>query len=410
MTGSEYERKVIEAILRDNTVYYALGLSKRHFDDRDNREIYELITSMLERKLEVTQATLSAEGVIASSSIASYQPTSAANVEYYATALRDRRRREDLAATLRDLLAQADDGFTDISEVIDSATSQILKVNCQGGSRMRKAGEVVHEALDGIERAYNAKGRIEGIDTGYADLDTLCGGFRKGELIILAARTSIGKTALALNMAQHMAGSGRRVLYFSLEMTGLQVMQRMIATESKVSHQRIRSGLLSTSDFHHLSEAAARIYEEELWIDDTPRVSFSDLRNRCRQRAVEGVDAVFVDYLTLIKYGDLKAPRYERVGELSAEMKALASELEVPVIALSQLNRSSERSDKPTLDTIRQSGEIEENADVVLILHRESRDTPESELIIAKHRNAPTGMVPLYFDLEHLRFENAVRR
>jgi replicative DNA helicase len=193
-------------------------------------------------------------------------------------------------------------------------------------------------------------------------------------------------------------------------MSDRQLMHRLISTESTIAHQRIRNASLSANDFHALTEAAARIYEEELWIDDTPRIAFSDLRNRCRQRAVHGLDVVFIDYLTLVKYGDPRTPRYERVGELSAEVKALASELQVPVIALSQINRMGEKNGKPTLDTLRQSGEIEENADVVLILHRESRDNPEADLIIAKHRNAPTGEVPLYLQQEFLRFENSVRR
>lgn len=407
---AEYERQIINSILKDNSVYYGLGLSRYHFTDYTHRKVFEAIAGMLERNLEANIVTVSAEtDDIPASTISSYEPWSSANAGYYAGQLKERRRRCELISAMKDALSEAEDASLTTGDIIDNTTSHMLRINTDSVSHLRKVDELVHPSLDTIQAVYERGGEPEGIPSGYAALDELVGGFRDGELIILAARTSVGKTALAVNMAQNMARSGVPVAFFSLEMSAEKLMLRLYASEAKIAHQKLRSAMLAPADFHQLSEAAGSIYNEEFWIDDTPRIPFAQFRNKSRMLVQRGVRCIYIDYLTLVKYGDAKTPRYERVGELSAEIQSLANELHVPIIALSQLNRGSE-GQRPTLDSIRQSGEIEENADIIMFLHRESREEPESELIVAKHRNGPTGSVPMYFEQSYLRFEQGVMK
>jgi replicative DNA helicase len=407
---TEYERQLINSILKDNSVYYGLGLTREHFHNPQHRAMFAAIASMLERNLEVNIATLSAEtDEIPPSTIASYEPWTAANAEYYARQLKERLRRRALIATMKDALSDAENESVSTAEVIDKATSEMLRINTDAVSHLRKASEIVHPTIDHVEAVYGRGEEPEGIACGYADIDELVGGFRDGELAILAARTSLGKTALALNMAQNMARRGVAVGFFSLEMSAEKLMMRLFAAEGRIAHQKLRAGMLTPKEFADLGDVASLIHSEELWIDDTPRIPFAQFRNKSRMLVQRGAMCIYLDYLTLVKYGDVKAPRYERVGELSAEVQSLANELQVPIIALSQLNRTSE-GQRPTLDSIRQSGEIEENADIIMFLHRESREDPDAELIVAKHRNGPTGIVPLYLQQSYLRFEQGVRK
>jgi replicative DNA helicase len=389
---SDYEKLVIESILKDNDAYYGLGLTPIHFDDPQHREVYKVLSGMIDRSLEANIVTLSAETDIPASQIAGYDPVSAANSEYYAEVLKEKRRLIDIRATLRDVIDRGGDS----SELIDFASSELVKI-----ANNNQSGLVRIESLASATMQRMEHGSDRGISSGFG-FDSMTGGFRPSELCILAARTSIGKTALALNMAQNMASYGVNVAYFSCEMSNAEMMDRLLSGTTLIGHQEIRRGKLTEEGVEHVLEKLSVLQEESLWFCDTPNIKFEDLRNQSRAFCAKGGEIIFIDYLTLVKYGDSRTPRHERVGQLSAELKALARELEVPIIALSQLNRESE-GQTPSLATIRQSGEIEENADMIMLLHRD-RDTKEAELIIAKHRNGPTGSVVLKFDERTLRF------
>lgn len=399
--GEATERQVIEAVLRDNRCYYGLGLGKRHFEDARHRRVWEAIESMAGRGLAVTLSTLAGELADMASHIAGYHPVTAANVEYNAGQLRERSRKAELVALLKDALARSE--TMDSSAIIDYATTELLRVNNEMRDGLRRVSEFTVATLDRMEAARKRGGKLPGVGSGFRRFDTQTGGFRAAELCILAARTSIGKTAFALNIAESMSRE-HEVAFFSCEMSRAEIMDRLVSSVSGITHQRIRRGQLDTgADFTRVSDALSRIHDSKLWICDTPNIRLEDMRNQARMFRAMGGEVVIIDYLTLVKYGtDTRMMRAEREGAKSAELKAMARELEVPVIALSQLNREGE-GQRPSLAQLRQSGEIEENADMILLLHRE-RGGSETDCIIAKHRNGPEGVVHMHFNAEMLRF------
>jgi len=315
-------------------------------------------------------------------------------------------RGRDIGTVCRDAISRLDDGVAS-SEVLDYLASEVVRVVDDAGTGLVQISSLTHDTLTRIEEAMKRHGKLPGISTGFSKIDNMTGGFRPSEMCILAARTSIGKTAFALNVAENMARHKVKVAFFSLEMSREELMDRLTSSVSGIPHQRIRKGALSNDgDLSRLSDAIARLHEETMWICDEPNASFSDIRNMSRMFCSHGGQVVIVDYMTLIQYGDSKTPRPERIGQLSKDLKAMARELKVPVIVLSQLNRESEGA-TPTLSTLRQSGEIEEDADMIMLMHR-GRDKAETELIIAKHRNGPTGKIMLRFGTDTLRFNEVI--
>lgn len=409
---SENEQRALEAILKDNGAAYIMSLEPRDFHDPFYRDVYTSMSDMLSQGLQVDIATLqSFNPKLQAGRLADLDPVTAANAEYFANELKARTRKREAEVLLKEGMQRLKTE-RDTLEVIDYLTAELLKVSEHRDVSLRKAGEMLFGTIDRLERV--AKGEIsnDGIMSGYSKLDELTGGFRPGELIIIAARTSIGKTTLALNIAERIALHGQGVAFFSAEMGEDEIMHRLLASVGKMQHACIRHGQLSPSDFNVLTSASEQIYQANLWIDTTPNIKFFDLRNKTRLLRNRGVDIVFVDYLTLIRYGDQRTPRWERVGELSRELKALARELEIPVVVLSQLNRQAE-GQKPTLAELRQSGEVEENADIIMLMHRdrnaEDGHQGETSLNIAKHRGGPTGTVGLYLIEAQTRFEEITR-
>jgi replicative DNA helicase len=272
------------------------------------------------------------------------------------------------------------------------------------------------ERLDGLHKD---KGALRGIPTGYKDLDNLLAGFQRSDLLILAARPSMGKTALSLNLAQNVAvNSGLSVLMFSLEMSKEQLVDRLLAMESGVDAWALRTGKLTDNDFERLGEAMGTLSEAKIYIDDTPGITVSDLRTKARREAhTQKLGLIIVDYLQLMsggsKFGS-EGNRVQEISEISRGLKGIARELNVPLVALSQLSRSVEsRQPKiPQLADLRESGSIEQDADVVAFLYREDYYEPDSErknimdVLIKKHRNGPTGGVELYFDREKQRIRS----
>jgi replicative DNA helicase len=277
---------------------------------------------------------------------------------------------------------------------------------------------LVRDVFDNIEKLFRRKSLVTGISTGFYDLDAMTAGFQPSDLVILAARPSMGKTALVLNLATNMAmGTGTGVGLFSLEMSKEQLVHRMMCTEARVSSHKARTGMIDGNDWSRFATAAGKLNETPIFIDDTPGLTFSELRSKARKLYAEHkVGAVIIDYLQLMQGRATKdANRQQEISEISRSLKSLARELKVPVITLSQLSRAVEqRPDKrPMLSDLRESGAIEQDADVVMFIYRdeyynkeESKEPGVAEIIIAKQRNGPTGAVKLRFFKDDMRFAN----
>jgi replicative DNA helicase len=284
-------------------------------------------------------------------------------------------------------------------------------------STYKKAGEWLSPAIESIEQFQRSSERYTGVASGLDALDNLTSGFQNAEFIIIGARPSMGKTALALSMASHMSIHHKRrpIAFFSLEMSALSLILRMLSSESGVEAEKIRAKLLEPSDYTSLFDAAKKIYEAPLCIVDMPAMTMMDLRTQARRlRSQEKVELIFIDYLGLIVSENSALPRYEQFAEISRSLKSLARELNIPIVALSQLRRDAEGK-SPTLADIRESGSIEQDADVIIFLHRERESDKtakkddvnlKTELIVAKQRNGPVGIVPIAFQPRFVRFTN----
>ncbi len=285
----------------------------------------------------------------------------------------------------------------------------------------QKADTIVTETVNVIEKLFHAGGDYTGVPTGFPELDQFTSGFQDSEYIVIGARPSVGKTALALTMASYMAVHKKiPVGFFTLEMSGKSLMQRLLSAEAKIDSSRIRNGMLKHSDFSKLTEAAGRLYEAPLFIEDTPNIKLLELRAQARRmRKNENIRAIFIDYIGLIESDSRNnIPRHEQVAEVSRSLKSLARELDIPIIALSQVGRQSEGKE-PTLADLRESGSIEQDADVVMFIHKQretdkdlehnSKTTIETDLILAKQRNGPVGTCKLVFIPKFTRFESLAK-
>ena len=305
----------------------------------------------------------------------------------------------------------------DIAATLDIAEQEIMRVGkSRLGSDCVPIREIVHAAFDRIMKTIEAKGGITGMATGFVDFDKMTAGLQPSDLIILAARPSMGKTALALNISQHVALRDKKPLaFFSLEMSKEQLVQRLLCSEAKIDSQKLKSGELAQDDFDRLVRAADALSKCNIFIDETPGLTIMDLRGKARRFQREhGIQLVLVDYLQLMQGRSGSENRQQEISEISRSLKALAKELNLPLIALSQLSRSVEsRQVKiPMLSDLRESGSLEQDADIVAFLYREDYYNAETsnenvtDLIIAKHRNGPVGKVQLYFEKKFTLFKN----
>ncbi|AMO87397.1 replicative DNA helicase [Solibacillus sp. FSL W7-1472] len=349
--------------------------------------------------------------------LASAVPT-AANIAHYAKIVEEK-------AILRRLIRVAskiaDDGYTREDEVeilLAEAEKKMLEVsNRKNAGDFKHVKDVLVQTFDNIEQLQSREGDVTGIPTGFRDLDKMTAGFQRNDLIIVAARPSVGKTAFALNVAQSVAVKAREnVAIFSLEMGADQLVMRMLCAEGNIDAQRLRTGALETEDWSKLTMAMGSLSNSGIYIDDSPGVRMTDIRAKCRRLAKEnGLGMIMIDYLQLILgSGKPGENRQQEVSEISRSLKGLARELKVPIIALSQLSRGVEqRQDKrPMMSDLRESGSIEQDADIVAFLYRDDYYDKESEskdiieIIIAKQRNGPTGTVSLAFRKEYNKFLN----
>jgi replicative DNA helicase len=397
-----------------------------------HQKIFEVMLNLNDKGKAVDLVTVTEElaaaklledtgGVSYLSELAASVPT-AANIEYYAKIVEEK---SLLRRLIRTATTIASDGYSredEVESLLSEAEKSILEV-----AQRKKAGafhnikDVLVRTYDNIETIANRVGDVTGIATGFAELDRMTAGFQRNDLIIVGARPSVGKTAFALNIAQNVATKTQEnVAIFSLEMGAEQLVMRMLCAEGNINAQNLRTGSLTDEDWGKLTMAMGSLSNSGIFIDDTPGVRVGELRSKCRRLKQEhGLGMILIDYLQLI-LGDGRSGenRQQEVSEISRSLKALARELEVPVIALSQLSRGVEqRQDKrPMMSDIRESGSIEQDADIVAFLYRDDYYDKESEnkdiieIIIAKQRNGPTGTVQLAFVKEYNKFVNLEMR
>jgi len=369
------------------------------------------LTDELKRKKELD--TIGGSAYL--TELTNYVPTSA-HAEAYAELVAQKAVRRRLIKASSEIAEYGYDEKTSTQELLEKAESELFSVSDQSLKQdLVSIESILTESFDRMEELHRNKGTLRGIRTGYRDLDNMTAGLQRSDLIILAARPAMGKTTLVTNLAYNVATVAKQsVLFFSLEMSKEQLVDRMLADASGVDAWNIRTGNLSDDDFGKLSEAMGELAEAPIFIDDTPGLSVLEMRTKARRANHDNtLGLIIIDYLQLMQgNGSSNGNRVQEVSEISRGLKLIARELNVPVIALSQLSRSVEsRSPQiPQLADLRDSGSIEQDADIVMFIYREAYYNPETErenitdLIIAKHRNGPTGKVELYFHPERLRF------
>ena len=429
----EAEQSVLGAILLDNeAINQALEvLTTEDFYRESHREIFRVMVELTDRSQPVDAITLTdalrTKGALERIGGAAYiaeltalVPT-AANVAHYARIVREKAVLRSLASIATQIASSAYDQPSDVDEFLDEAEHRIFEISEQ---RIRPAfhtmPELTRDSLKLIERLYERKELVTGVPTGFLDLDRVTAGLQPSDLVIIAARPSVGKTALALNIAAFAATEADPrigVAFFSLEMSKEQLVLRLLCSEARVDSARARAGYLGERDFPKLAQAAARLSEANIYIDDSSDITPIQLKAKCRRLKRErssNLGLVIVDYLQLMRAARPGESREKEIAEISRSMKALAKELKVPVVALSQLNRQVEtRPDRrPLLADLRESGALEQDADVIAFIyrdemyHRDSKEAGVAEVIIAKQRNGPTDVVKLTYLNQYTRFEN----
>ena len=339
----------------------------------------------------------------------------ASNVEYYAKIVREKTIKRDLITATAKIQQEAYNDSLESDELLDIAEKEIFDITQRKfSSPTTKLFNILHDTFDHISNLHDREGRLTGVSTGYYDLDDITSGLQNSELIVIAARPSMGKSSLVLNIAEHSGTKEKKpTLIFSMEMSAQQVAQNMLCSTAKIDAHLLRTGKLDDNQFSNLSLAMGDLSESEIFIDDTPGLGLLELRAKARRLKLQhNIQMIIVDYLQLME-GRKAENRQQEISGISRGLKALARELEVPVIAVSQLNRSVETRDghTPRMSDLRESGSIEQDADVIILLHREDYYDPtkrpgEVDLNIVKQRNGPTGKVKLTFLREILRFEN----
>jgi len=433
----ELERAALGSMLFDAEAVDAAvqcHLQAGDFYTRAHQRIFDAILSLdgkgLRSDIQTVIQELKQSGKLDESGGAAYVSSlttvipSSANIEYYAQSILDHSLRRALLRVASEIGVSAYDETRNSPEILEEVEQSIfeLRDNRQAFS-YRKIDEVLARTIDKIDEAYKTKQALTGIPTGFDRLNEMTSGFQPSDFVIIGARPSIGKTALALNMAAHIAFKHRKpTAFFSLEMSDVALAQRLISSEARVDGKNLRSGYLSSDDFRNILSVSGRMNEAPFYIVDMPNMKLLDLRSQARKlRAQEKVEIIFVDYLGLIGHENNSLPRHEQISEISRSLKSLARELKIPVVVLCQLNREMERTGQgqpPTLANLRDSGSIEQDADLVLFLHKRplkaKKDGDEedhtslegypTELIIAKQRNGPVGVIELVLQSKYALF------
>ena len=421
------ERSTLGAMfLEKEAIYRAMEIIRpEDFYKDSHRILYQTVLDLTNRGEPVDLVTVTEElrqknllekvgGVNILTELAGSVPT-AAHVEFYARIVEEKSLLRQLIHAATEIVSLGYDGQDEVNEIIDRAEHLVFSVaNRRSGRNVTNLKNLLIETFEQIEKLYESRGAVTGVPTGFSDLDRLTAGFQPSDLIILAARPSMGKTTFALNIAEFGAINLKLpVVVFSLEMSKEQLAMKLLCSEAGVDNQRIRTGNLREEDWPRLSHALGRLSEATMFIDDSPSLSVLDVRAKARRiKSEHGLGLIIVDYLQLMQGRARAENRQQEVSEISRGLKALARELAVPVIALSQLSRAVEQrqNKRPALSDLRESGSLEQDADLVCFLYREDYYEPETEkkniteFIIAKHRNGPLGTIEFHFQKEYSKF------
>jgi replicative DNA helicase len=434
--NTDAEASLLGAILIDGDAIVKIAdhITAPDFFDTKHQRIYEAVTQLYEKRSPIDVLTLADQlknngyldlvgGPSYLTELTNFVPT-AAHAEQYADIIAQKSVRRRMMAAAQDIAVTSSDETKSVREIIEEAETKLFNVSQQHvGQNVISLEAILAESFERLDDLHKDKAKIRGLPTGFKDLDNMLAGLQRSDLFILAARPSMGKTAFALNLAHNVAVQAKEpVLLFSLEMSKEQLVDRLLSMESGVDAWALRTGNLSDADFEKIGQAMGTLSEAPIFIDDTPGITVSDLRTKARREAHQRpLGLIIVDYLQLMsgggRYADM-GNRVQEISEISRGLKGIARELNVPLIALSQLSRSVESRNPqiPQLADLRESGSIEQDADVVAFIYREEYYNPETDrkkltdILIKKHRNGPTGGVELYFDNEKQRFRSLDKR
>jgi len=429
----EAERAVLGAVLLDNEVVYSVMeiLGPEAFYQEGHRIIFNAMLNLNERGEPIDLVTLTnrlrSDGLLEKIGGAAYLPSVAdgvptsAGAAHYARIVKEKSILRDLISTSSEIVEDCFDAPGDVDELIDDAERRIFQISERRiGAGFYSMKEIVKSSFKTIETLYERKEHVTGVPTGFKDIDELTSGLQPSDLIVVAGRPSMGKTALCLNIAQGAAGIHKLpVAIFSLEMAKEQLVTRMLCSEARIDAHRLRSGFLSDTDWPKLTRAAGHLSESPIYIDDSPAISVMEMRAKARRlKADKDLKLIIIDYMQLMRGRARIDSREQEISEISRSLKALAKELAIPVVALSQLNRAVEnRQDKrPLLADLRESGAIEQDADVIIFIYRDefyNKASPEkgvAEIIVGKQRNGPVGTRKLTWLDKYTRFEDMSER
>ena len=432
------EKGLLGSVLLSSTVLddSISQIEAGHFHLPAHQKIYELLVEMRNagKPIDLISVTQHLEdrklldevgGASVVTDLLTFVPT-AANADYYREILREKYLLRKVITVCTEYAARSYDEQGDVKILVDEVEKKILEIGEERvSSSIPTMKEMVNDAITSIEQLVANKGGITGLSTGFHVLDNMTSGLHAGEMFVIAARPSMGKTALAMNIAEHVAlDAGKPVAVFSLEMSSPQLVQRLLCSRARVDSKKLRDGFIGKQELGSISSAAGLLSKAKMFVDDTPGLSILELRAKARRlHNREGIKLVVIDYLQLLRSNSRRAQdnRQIEIAEISSGVKALAKELKIPVIVLAQLNRNPESrtgdsKGRPRLSDLRESGSIEQDADVVALLVREKYYAEDEEarkeaegkatLIIAKQRNGPTGDVPLTFLEDYTRFED----
>ncbi|RDY25507.1 replicative DNA helicase [Romboutsia weinsteinii] len=428
----ESEQSILGSILLDKDAIITVTENIRpdDFYKEAHKIIYECMIRLSNKGEPIDLITLTEElkkqghlddvgGISYITSLSTIVPTTS-NVKYYADIVKEKSVLRKLIKASNDIINLGYDGATKIEDVLDQAEKRIFDISQEKTSDdFKSINLVLMDAYDQIEKLYTNKSDVTGITTGFNDLNKKINGLQRTDLILLAARPAMGKTAFSLNLVQNAALKGdASVAVFSLEMSKEQLVQRMLATQSHVELKKLKTGSLDENDWPRIIDAMAVLSNTNIHIDDTPGIKISELRSKCRKLKIEkGLDLILIDYLQLMEGEGNNESRQQEISKISRSLKMIAKEMNCPVVALSQLSRAPEqRADhRPMLSDLRESGAIEQDADIVMFLYRDEYYHPDSEsknigeVIIAKNRHGETGSVELVWLGEVQKFADKAR-
>ncbi|MEW9078940.1 replicative DNA helicase [Terrisporobacter glycolicus] len=428
----ESEQSILGSIIldKDAIITVAETINPSDFYKEAHKIIYESMLKLNSNNEPIDLITLIEElrkeghldnvgGISYLTSLSTIVPTTS-NVKYYANIVKEKSVMRQLIKASNEIINLGYDASTDVQEILDQAEKNIFDISQEkSGDDIQPINLVLQDTFDMIERLCTQKSDVTGITTGFTDLNKKINGLQRTDLILLAARPAMGKTAFSLNLVQNAALKGNAsVAVFSLEMSKEQLVQRMLSAQSNVELSKIKTGSLGESDWPRIIDAMAVLSEANIFIDDTPGIKISEIRSKCRRLKIEkGLDLILIDYLQLMEGEGKNENRQQEIAKISRSLKILAKELDCPVVALSQLSRSPElrKDHRPILSDLRESGSIEQDADIVMFLYRDEYYHDDSEkknigeVIIAKNRHGETGNVELVWFGQVQKFADKVR-